>query len=163
MKSLILSLLFASGCISGTVEIQRACDSKTITFPGIPAGLGTLPPLMQSFTVSLGEGKDLLTKVLLIDGELTRDNSGDLGFIDEIMISAAAPNIGGDDLVLWDSQHNMGSTLPVQASDANLVDYIDGNSKFTFNVTVSTQKPPTEAWNLTATLCVSAEINKTYP
>lgn len=163
MKLFILgSLCFLCSCISGSVVEPRACDTQTISFPGVPVNPGVqLPPVMKSFTFDVGEGKDLISKVLLLDGSLTRSDGGDFGFLDEIMISVASPN-GGEDLVLWDSQHNSGTTLPITASDTNLVDYIDSNDKFTVNVTVSTQQPPQSSWGINIDLCVSAEVDKTY-
>lgn len=166
MKSFFLSLIcgaFLGGCISANVVEPRACDSKTITFPGAPTNPGIqIPPVTQSFTLDVGEGKDLVTKVLLLDGQFTRTDGTDFGFLDEIMVSVASPN-GGDDVVLWDSQHNSGTVLDVKGSDANLVDYIDENNKFTVVITLSTQQPPVNAWSLNVSLCVSAEADKTYP
>jgi hypothetical protein len=163
MKNLILGLLvFVSGCVSATVEVSRACDSKTVTFPGAPLNPGvTIPPVTQSFTLDLGEGKDLLTEALLVDGTLSRTDGSDLSFLDEILISVVSPN-GDDDLVLWDSKANTGTTLSVKASDANLVNYIDSNNKFTVNVVISTQQPPTSDWGLDAALCISAKAEKSY-
>lgn len=166
MKSFLLSLLlsvFACGCLSASVTEPRACDTVTLSFPGAPANPGIqIPPVTQSFTLSVGFGKDLLTKVYLLDGQLTLANGGDFGFLDEIMITVSNSN-GGDDLPLWDSQHNSGTVLDVAASDANLADYIDGNGNFALNVTVSSQHPPTNGWDLDVALCVSAEVDKTYP
>jgi len=163
MKSIILGLPSATvgGCVSVSVDDPRACDSTSLSFPGAPLFYTTLPPVTQSFTIDLADAKDFLTKVILVDGQLVRHDGGDLGIIDEIMITVTAPN-GGDDLVLWDSKQNAGTVVPIKASDANLVDYIDGNSKFTVNVTLSTQHPPASDWQLDVSLCVSGEADKTY-
>lgn len=165
MKTLILSLLFIGGCVQATIEEPRACDSKLVTFPGAPLNPGVqLPPLTQSFTFDTGVGKDIATKVLLVDGQLSRDDGSSLSFLDEIMISIAAPDGSGDDLVIWDSQgaSNAATSIAVKASDKNLLDYIDSNNKFTINVVISTQQPPTSDWGLNVALCVSAEADKTY-
>ena len=160
MKTLILGLLFLGGCVQATVTEPRACDATLLSFPGAPVNPGLqLPPVTQSFTLDTGAGSDL-TQVKLLNGQLTLADAGDFSFLDEIMISVADPN-GGADLVLWDSQHNSGTQLAVQASDANLVNYIDGNNKFTINVTISTQQPPQNTWQLDVALCVSAELDKT--
>lgn len=163
MKSLILGLLLVSGCVSGSVVEPRVCSSATLTFPGAPfvnPGI-QLPPVTQSLTPDVGFDKDIITKVLLIDGAITRADGGNFDFVDEIMISIASPN-GGQDLVVLDSQHNSGTTLPVMASDKNLIDYIDHNNKLTVNVTINSQNPPANSWDLKAELCVSAEADKTY-
>lgn len=166
MKNLILGLLvFIGGCVQATVEESRACDSKLVSFPGAPVNPGVqLPPLTQSFTFDAGVGKDVITKVLLVDGQLSRDDGSDLAFLDEIMISIAAPDGASDDLVIWDSQGaaNAATSIAVRASDKNLLDYIDSNNKFTVNVVISTQQPPTTDWGLNVALCVSAEADKSF-
>ena len=163
MKSLIFSLLFATGCIAVSADEPRACDSKSLAFSVPFHPNAQIPPVMQNFTIDLSETKDFLTEVLLIDGEITRVDGGDLSFLDEVMISIANPSGNtNNDLVLWDSQHNSGTTLSVKASDINLVDYIDSNNNFTVNVTTSTQNPPADYWQLNTALCVSAKANKTY-
>ena len=166
MKTLILGLLvFIGGCVQATVEESRACDSKTVSFPGAPLNPGLqLPPVTQSFTFDSGVGKDIITKVLLVDGQLSRDDGSSLAFLDEIMVSIAAPNGSSDDLVIWDSQGaaNDATSLAVKASDKNLLDYIDSNNNFTVNVTISTQQPPSSDWVLKVDLCVSAEADKMY-
>lgn len=163
MKLFILLALLLGGCAQVTVDEPKACDSTTITFPGTPVNPGVqVPPMTQSFNLGVGFGKDLITKALVVGGQLIRADGGDLGFLDEVMIGVAAPN-GGQDLVLWDSQHNSGTSLAVTASDTNLVDYFDSNNNLTVNVTISTQQPPAGNWDVVADLCVSAEASKTIP
>lgn len=157
MKLLIFLALILSGCVSATVTEPRVCDVTSFSFPG------NTSPSTQSFTFNVGFGKDFLTSGYLLNGNLTLNNDGDFSFLDEIMIGAADPNNGGEELTLWDSQHNSGTVLNVTASDTNLVNYIDSNGHITLNVTVRSQHPPASDWDLNAALCVSAELEKTYP
>lgn len=154
--SLLLSSL-ACGCVSATITDPSVCDNRVVAFPGSSSFTGA--PMTQSFSLSLGpNGVD---KIILLNGQLSRDDGGDFSFLDEVMISVADPH-GNDDLVIWDSQHNDTDVLPITATDANLANYIDSNNNFTINATVSTKDPPGGGWDLVVSLCVSVEANKTF-
>jgi hypothetical protein len=160
MRNLMLALFVISGCATATVDVPRVCDSSDVSFPGASPLPGMSVVAKQSFVFPTGFGKDLLTRATILDGTLTFVGT-DSSMLDEVMVSVVDPN-GGDDLVLWDSQHPSGAALNVVASDKNLVSYIDKDNNLTINISVSGSQPPLTDWKITASLCASAEASKTY-
>lgn len=162
MKKILIAILLVSGCVQGQITEPSICSSHSITFPGLPINPGIqLPPITETFTAPTGIGKNWITKAMLVSGDLTIRNGMNFNFLDELMLSVVDPN-SNDDLVLWDVQHPDAIILPLEASDRNLVNYIDSNNNLTIKITASTQHPPTASSTLDIAFCLSAEIDKTY-
>src|SRR6266567_8251892 len=120
--SFVVFALFA-GCAQATVDLPKVCDVNELNFPGVPSVTDTIQPVKGMFTFSTGFGKDLLTKVTILNGSLSVIDTTS-NFIDEIKLGVADPN-GGDEFELLDEKNPAGSVFDVVADGKNLVSYID--------------------------------------
>lgn len=160
-KGILFLALIASGCIQANVEVSKICDQEVITFPGAP----TLDPehhygpITQAYSFSTGLGKDLITNISLLNGQITKDDNSSFAFLDELTVFVVSPN-SNDDLLLWEGKSFNTNTLSIESGNENLADYIDTTKHITVSITASTQQPPTDFWSIRSSLCMSAKTEK---
>jgi hypothetical protein len=165
MVKLLSILLLLGGCVQIDASVSSVCHNNyVLSFPSVIVPPGTtIPPFSSSFTTPTDFAGDWLTKVVLVSGSVNMEDEQTFGFFDDILIQAIDPN-GQNNLVLWDVQGAATNTasLNINASNANLLNYIDKDNNITTEILLSTQHPPTNTWSIDINLCVSAEVNKEY-
>jgi hypothetical protein len=165
MKTILLGLLVVcGGCISGQATEPQICDSQAVMFPGtanpdIPKAQSLL---VQSFILPVGAGSDWISKITLLNGQLTMLDGPSFMFLDELEISIITPD--GESLTLFDAQSpNLDTTtIEVKASNTNLAKYIDDKDDITLKLFAVSRNFPSTAWGVETNLCASAILDKTY-
>lgn len=160
MKKIISSIfasLLLSGCVSATVDVESACSSKEISFPGVPVAVSVLAGERTASVKSTSDMSGIFEKLSTFatakvnSVSLKMDSKSDLLFLHHVFVTIHATNFPKNELVLSDADFS-GMDLPITVDREKLLVMLsEGPVTLVFT---GTGNIPTEATSASANFCI---------
>jgi len=166
----LLVLCSPVGCVSATVDIDSACSTRTLAFPGVPTPIAAVigkQTLVQTTNLDMSKVLSKATDVGVVslgNASLTLNTQvGNLDFVDGVEVSLHSDTLG--DLVIGNATVSHDATVttlnvPVVADRDKLLTWL-GSGRVLATLTMPGSSP-TQNTKVDMTLCVavSAHVEK---